>query len=346
MSEQYVARADGLVKEFRLGGGRTLRAVDGVSFEVRRGETLGLVGESGSGKTTVARMLIRLEKPTAGRIDFEGRDITALRGSALRTAVRRRMAMVFQNPSTSLNPYQRVGDVLAEPLRVHKVGDSAERHRRVMEMMEQVGLDPAFAGRYPQELSGGQRQRVGIARALMLDPSLIVADEPTASLDVSVQAQVVNLLQELQRQRGLAYLFITHDLALVRHLSHRIAVMYLGRVVESGPAAELFADPAHPYTAVLASMQRDSEHRIVPTGAIPSPVNRPPGCAFSSRCPLAAARCVEQAPPLVTVAEGRQAACHFPGELRLGGELGNRTVPAPPPLTLPDSELLTLKKGG
>ncbi|MDX6744076.1 oligopeptide/dipeptide ABC transporter ATP-binding protein [Actinocorallia sp. A-T 12471] len=346
MTQQPVARVADLVKEFRVGRGRVLRAVDGVSFEVGRGETLGLVGESGSGKTTVARMLIRLEEPTAGRVEFEGRDVTALKGGPLREAVRRRMAMVFQNPSTSLNPYQRIGDVLAEPLKVHGVGDAADRARAVREMMEQVGLDPAFAGRYPQELSGGQRQRVGIARALMLDPSLIVADEPTASLDVSVQAQVVNLLQDLQRDRGLAYLFITHDLALVRHLSHRVAVMYLGRVVEIGPVAALFAEPAHPYTAVLASMQRDAEHRIVPRGDIPSPIDRPSGCAFRSRCPLARERCATEAPALAPVAEGRQAACHFPGELRLAGVDLHRALPEPPPLVRPDSALLTVKKGG
>ncbi|GAB2863417.1 dipeptide ABC transporter ATP-binding protein [Actinocorallia aurea] len=346
MTPQPVARVTDLVKEFRVGRGRTLRAVDGVSFEVRRGETVGLVGESGSGKTTVARMLIRLEEPTAGRVEFEGRDVTELGGEALREAVRRKMAMVFQNPSTSLNPYQRIGDVLAEPLKVHKVGDAADRERAVREMMEQVGLDPAFAGRYPQELSGGQRQRVGIARALMLDPSLIVADEPTASLDVSVQAQVVNLLQDLQRDRGLAYLFITHDLALVRHLSHRVAVMYLGRVVEIGPAADLFADPAHPYTAVLASMQRDAEHRIVPQGDIPSPIDRPSGCAFRSRCPLARDKCATETPALASVAEGRQVACHFPGELRLSGAAQHRALPEPPPLVPAGSDLLTSKKGG
>ncbi|SEF60073.1 peptide/nickel transport system ATP-binding protein [Thermomonospora echinospora] len=336
-----VARVNGLVKDFRIPGGRVLRAVDGVSFEVGRGETLGLVGESGSGKSTVARMLIRLDRPTAGSVEFEGADITALRGAALRRQVRRRMAMVFQSSSTSLNPYQRVGEVLAEPLRVHRVGEAGARGRAVETMMERVGLDPAFAGRYPRELSGGQRQRVGIARALMLDPSLIVADEPTASLDVSVQAQVVNLLQDLQRDLGLSYLFITHDLGLVRHLSHRVAVMYLGRLVEVGDTAQVFAEPAHPYAAMLVSMRRQAEHRILPAGEIPSPIDRPSGCVFRSRCPIAQARCERDVPPLVEIAPGRRAACHFPGELRPGGTDAPVHVPAAPPLVAP----LTSQKG-
>jgi oligopeptide/dipeptide ABC transporter ATP-binding protein len=337
-----VARVSDLVKDFRMPGGRTLRAVDGVSFEVGRGETLGLVGESGSGKTTVARTLIRLQRPTSGRVEFEGADITALRGAALRRRVRRRMAMVFQSSSTSLNPYQRVGDVLAEPLRVHREGDAGSRQEAVAAMMERVGLDPAFAGRYPQELSGGQRQRVGIARALMLDPSLIVADEPTASLDVSVQAQVVNLLQDLQREMGLSYLFITHDLGLVRHLSHRVAVMYLGRLVEVGETARVFAEPAHPYAAMLVSMRREAEHRILPAGDIPSPVDRPSGCVFRSRCPIARDRCATDVPPLAEIAPGRHAACHYPGELRPGGADAHALAPAAPPLVAP----LTSQKGG
>ncbi|RSN72091.1 MULTISPECIES: ABC transporter ATP-binding protein [Actinomadura] len=335
MTDETVARVTGLVKDYRVPGGRTLRAVDGVSLSVGRGETLGLVGESGSGKSTFARMLIRLERPTAGTVEFEGADVTRARGAELRRRVRRRMAMVFQSSSTSLNPYQRIGDVLAEPLRSHKVGDKASRRAAATAMMERVGLDPAFAGRYPHELSGGQRQRVGIARALMLDPSLIVADEPTASLDVSVQAQVVNLLQDLQRDLGLSYLFITHDLGLVRHFSHRVAVMYLGRLMEVGDTARVFADPAHPYTASLVSMRRDAEHRIVPAGDIPSPVDRPSGCVFRTRCPIARERCAAEAPPPAEIAPGRTAACHFPGELGVGGADVHVHAPAAPPLVAP-----------
>ncbi|MGI5330613.1 ABC transporter ATP-binding protein [Actinomadura nitritigenes] len=333
--EPPVVRATGLVKDFRAPGGRTLRAVDGVSFEIGRGETLGLVGESGSGKSTVARMLIRLERPTAGTVEFEGADVTAARGAELRRAVRRRMAMVFQSSSTSLNPYQRIGEVLAEPLRVHRAVPSGARGDAVAAMLERVGLDPVHAGRYPRELSGGQRQRVGIARALMLDPSLIVADEPTASLDVSVQAQVVNLLQDLQRDLGLSYLFITHDLGLVRHLSHRVAVMYLGRLVEVGTTAEVFAAPAHPYAATLVSMRRPAEHRIVPSGDVPSPIDRPSGCVFRTRCPIARDRCATDVPPLAEIAPGRSAACHFPGELAPGGDEESVPVPAAPPLVTP-----------
>ncbi|MBE1536560.1 ABC transporter ATP-binding protein [Actinomadura algeriensis] len=335
MNTEDVARVTGLVKDFRIPGGKALRAVDGVDLAVRGGETLALVGESGSGKSTLAKLLIRLDRPTAGTIEFEGADITALRGAALRRTVRRRMAMVFQSSSTSLNPYQRIGDVLAEPLRSHRVGDAAARRAAAAEMMERVGLDPAFAGRYPHELSGGQRQRVGVARALMLNPSLIIADEPTASLDVSVQAQVVNLLQDLQHDLDLSYLFITHDLGLVRHFSHRVAVMYLGRLVEVGDTERVFADPAHPYTATLVSMQRDAEHRIVPVGDVPSPIDRPSGCVFRARCPIARDRCATDVPPLTETAPGRTAACHFPGELRPGGADLHARTPAAPPLADP-----------
>ncbi|WP_017604951.1 ABC transporter ATP-binding protein [Nocardiopsis alkaliphila] len=316
-----VLRAHDLAKHFSMGGfGRSrkvLRAVDGVSLEIGRGQTLGLVGESGSGKTTVGRTLIRLYRPTSGTVEFEGRDITTSSGNRLRRDVRRRMAMVFQNPSTSLNPYLRLGEALAEPLVVHGIGNAAERRTRVGEMMELVGLDASMAQRYPQELSGGQRQRIGIARALITDPSLIIADEPTASLDVSVQAQIVNLLGDLQRELGLAYLFITHDLALVRHISHRVAVMYLGRLMEVSPAESLFTEPLHPYSTVLASMHQEREHRIVPRGDIPSPMTPPSGCVFRTRCPIAREHCATQTPPLREVAPGRSVACHHPGELKL-----------------------------
>ncbi|WP_326696859.1 ABC transporter ATP-binding protein [Streptomyces sp. NBC_01754] len=348
-TEDPVVRITDLVKEFPVRGHgkgkKTLRAVDGVSLEIGRGETVGLVGESGSGKTTVGRTLIRLYRPTSGGLEFEGGDITSARGARLRGLVRRRMAMVFQNPSTSLNPYLRVRDVLTEPLQVHRIGDAAERRATVDRMLDRVGLDPAMGDRYPQELSGGQRQRVGIARALMLDPSLVVADEPTASLDVSVQAQIVNLMQDLQEELGLAYLFITHDLSLVRHISHRVAVMYLGRLVELAPTAELFDTPLHPYSAALASMQREPEHRVVPVGDIPSPIDRPTGCVFRSRCPVATEQCA-RTPPLAEARPGRFVACHHPGRLALGGDGGTlRTAPARVPLVPRPTTAASVKEG-
>lgn len=329
-SADTVLELHDLVQHFPGPGGTTVRAVDGVSLQVRRGETVGLVGESGSGKTTVGRAALRLYRPTAGRVVFEGTDVTRLKGRQLSRTLRRRSAMVFQNPSTSLNPFLRIEDALAEPLIVHDVGNSDERRRRVEETLDLVGLGGRMGSRYPHELSGGQKQRVGIARALMLDPALIVADEPTASLDVSVQAQVVNLLQDIQAERGLGYLFISHDLALVRHLSHRIAVMYLGRIVEIGPAADVFDTPLHPYAASLASMQLAPDKRIVPGGDLPSPSNPPSGCPFHPRCPIARDICAVERPPLegnVSPGSGREVACHFPGELTLAG--GSTDIPAP-----------------
>jgi oligopeptide/dipeptide ABC transporter ATP-binding protein len=334
-----------LVQYFPGPGGTTVRAVDGVSLRVERGETVGLVGESGSGKTTVGRAALRLYKPTGGRVVFEGTDITGLKGRALSRVLRQRSAMVFQNPSTSLNPFLRTEDTLAEPLIVHRVGDGAERRRRVGAALDRVGLGNELGSRYPHELSGGQRQRVGIARALMLNPALIVADEPTASLDVSVQAQVVNLLQDIQAERDIGYLFISHDLALVRHLSHRIAVMYLGRIVEVGTAAEVFDAPLHPYAASLASMQLAPDMRIVPQGDLPSPSNPPPGCPFHPRCPIARDVCAVERPALVPaddVRTHRQVACHFPGELTLSEKPAHAAAPAAP---LPPSMRKTLAAG-
>ncbi|WP_110241858.1 ABC transporter ATP-binding protein [Nocardioides gilvus] len=331
-----VLELDEVVQTFHGKGGLKVHAVNGVSLKIARGETLGLVGESGSGKTTVGRAALRLYTPTSGRITFEGADVSRVKGRKLRRILRRRSSMVFQNPSTSLNGYMRLGEILREPLDVHRVGTPAERKRKVEEILDVIGLDAAYAQRYPHELSGGQRQRVGIARALMLDPSLIVADEPTASLDVSVQAQIVNLLEDIQAERGLAYLFITHDLALVRRISHRIAVMYLGRIVELGAAEDVFARPQHPYTASLASMELTPEHQIIPEGELPSPANPPPGCSFHQRCPIARPQCARERPELTEVADvvsgqPRSFACHFPGELTLA-LADERVVTVPPPL--------------
>lgn len=327
-----------VVQTFPGARGNPVHAVNGVSLTISRGETVGLVGESGSGKTTVGRTALRLYDPTAGEITFEGHDVTRIKGRALRNVLRRRTAMVFQNPTTSLNGYMRLGDILREPLDVHRVGTASERKAKVEQILDRIGLGAAYAQRYPHELSGGQRQRVGIARALMLDPSLIVADEPTASLDVSVQAQIVNLLEDIQTERGLSYLFISHDLALVRRISHRIAVMYLGRIVEIGSSEDIFTRPLHPYSASLASMELEPEHRIVPRGELPSPAKPPSGCAFHGRCPIARPQCATDRPAL-TVAAGaasageRAVACHFPGELTLAAST-HRSTSAPAPLPL------------
>lgn len=293
-----------------------VRAVDGVSCEVGPGETVGLVGESGCGKTTLGRAAIRLLKPTFGRIVFDGEDITALDDRALRP-LRRKFQMVFQDPYGSLNPRMTVGAILGEALDIHRLApDDVARRERIGELLRDVGLDSAHAGRYPHEFSGGQRQRIGIARALAVEPRLIVCDEPVSALDVSVQAQIVNLLQELQQRHGLAYLFVAHDLAVVKHISHRILVMYLGRVVESGDSAGVCRDPKHPYTQALISAvpvvdPASKRARIVLGGDVPSPIHPPSGCPFHPRCPVAEARCRMDVPPLREVTPGRQVACHL-----------------------------------
>ena len=330
MSEPLVTVRD-LVKTFPVHRGvlrrpARLRAVDGVSFVIGRGETLGLVGESGSGKSTLARCLLRLLEPDRGTVTLDGTDVRALRGRALRR-FRRRMQVVFQDPWGSLNPRMRVGTAIREPLEIHGMATAAEAGARVASLLEEVGLDASFAARWPHELSGGQRQRVGIARALAPEPEFVVLDEPVSALDVSVQAQVLRLLRTLQERRGLTYLFIAHDLAVVRQMAGRVAVMYLGRVVEQGPAAPLYRAPRHPYTAsLLAAVPAPDPDapraRVLAGGDPPSPVNRPDGCAFHPRCPHPAkdARCRAEDPMLRGIEAGREAACHYAeqlGEVRL-----------------------------
>ncbi len=310
-----------------------VRAVDGVSFRLDRGETLALVGESGCGKSTTARLVLRLIEPTAGTVWFEGQDVTAMTGEPLRS-LRKRLQIVFQDPFASLNPRMTVGEILEEPLIVHGIGDARSRADRVAALLGQVGLAAYHAQRYPHEFSGGQRQRIGIARALAVEPSLIVCDEPVSALDVSVQAQVINLLKDLQRALGLSYLFIAHDLAVVKHMADRVAVMYLGQIVEIGPAAALFANPRHPYTrTLLAAIPRPDPHRThvqaVATGDVPSPMNPPAGCRFHTRCPLAVDRCRTEMPVLGAVGDGHSAACHRSAELPpLDAETAAASAPA------------------
>jgi peptide/nickel transport system ATP-binding protein len=295
-----------------------VRAVDNVSLAVRPGETLGLVGESGCGKSTFGRCLTRLYDVTSGQIRFEGRDIANLSRGALRP-LRSRMQMVFQDPSASLNPRRRVRELLAEPLRVHRRGNAAAIGARVRELVNLVGLLPDHLSRFPHEFSGGQRQRIGIARALALEPSLVVADEPVSALDVSIQAQIVNLFLDLQQRLGLTYIFIAHDLSVVRQISTRAAVMYLGSVVEIGPTETVFHAPAHPYTKALISAvpvpdprSLGRRQRIVLGGDVPSPIDPPSGCSFHPRCPLATERCAAERPLLRPLGDGREAACHYP----------------------------------
>lgn len=303
-----------------------VRAVDGVSLSIQKGETVGLVGESGCGKSTVGRTILRLYRPTGGRIVFDGQDITTAGGASLRS-VRRRMQMIFQDPYASLNPRMTAAGIVSEPLEIHGVGIKGERHQRVRDLLATVGLDPSYGDRFPHEFSGGQRQRIGVARALALHPDLIVADEPISALDVSIQAQIINLLERLQGEFGLTYLFIAHDLSVVRHISDRIAVMYLGRIVETAGSRELYERPLHPYAVALLSAVpipdpsvEGRRRRIILSGDVPSPSDPPPGCHFHTRCWLRERlgnpdRCVAEDPALRTLSSGHEVACHFAEEV-------------------------------
>lgn len=322
MTNQTLVEVNNLTKHFPASHKQIVRAVDDVSFVIQRGETLGLVGESGCGKTTVGRCLLRLIEPTNGQVRFDGRNLTEFGKTELR-GLRRRMQIIFQDPYSSLNPRMKVGEIIGEPLVVHGVGNKLERRERVAELLGVVGLDPDYANRYPHQFSGGQRQRIGIARALALNPDFIVADEPVSALDVSVQAQIVNLLQDLQQKFGITYLFISHGLAVVKHISSRVGVMYLGKLVELAPADEIYSRPLHPYTrALLAaipipepqSAKREAEKL---KGDLPTPLNPPSGCRFHTRCPFTTERCKREEPTLVEIAPGHWAACHLHNSLSM-----------------------------
>jgi oligopeptide transport system ATP-binding protein len=297
----------------------TVKAVDGVSFNIAPGETLGLVGESGCGKSTLGRAIMRLTEPTHGKIFLDGEDITRMNGSALRSR-RRKFQMIFQDPFGSLNPRMTVEQIIGEALDIHGLTDSkSARQKRIFELLKDVGLDPVYAQRYPHEFSGGQRQRIGIARALAVEPKLIICDEPVSALDVSVQAQIINLLGDLQQEHGIAYLFIAHDLAVVEHISRRVMVMYLGKIVETADAKTIIRDPQHPYTQALISavpeVDPDSKRqRIVLPGDVPSPIHPPSGCPFHPRCPIAEEKCKTEVPAFRDVGNGHFAACHFAGK--------------------------------
>lgn len=322
-NDNVLLRVDNLMMHFPIRRGvfqrqvGAVRAVDGVSFDIKRGETLGLVGESGCGKSTTGRTILQLYKPTAGGVEFDGVNLVTLKGEEMRK-MRRKLQMIFQDPYASLNPRMTVEQLVGEPLMVHSVATGAEIHERVTHLLDLVKLNPAFASRYPHEFSGGQRQRIGVARALALQPSFVICDEPISALDVSIQAQVVNLLEELQEQFNLTYLFIAHDLSMVKHISDRIAVMYLGVIVELASRDELHAKPLHPYTQALLSavpipdpIADAKRERIILKGDVPSPANPPSGCRFRTRCPIAEGVCAESRPDFREIRPGHFVACFF-----------------------------------
>jgi peptide/nickel transport system ATP-binding protein/oligopeptide transport system ATP-binding protein len=333
-SQDAIIEVRDLTKHFPISKGIVLRrqvgavrAVDGVSFAIRRGETFGLVGETGCGKSTTARLITRLLPVTSGEVLFEGQDITRLGGAELK-ALRREMQIIFQDPYSSLNPRKSVGSIISEPFAIHGLEKGpGERKKRVQELMDLVGLNPEHYNRYPHEFSGGQRQRIGVARALALKPKLIVADEPVSALDVSIQAQILNLLRELQREFGLTMIFIAHDLAVVRHMCDRVAVMYLGKIVEAAPSDTLYRQPRHQYTGALMSAvpvadpELAGRDRRLLTGDVPSPANPPSGCRFHPRCPAAQAICSTEEPPMRDMGAGTLAACHFPLSEREAAEI-------------------------
>ncbi|MCK4318891.1 dipeptide ABC transporter ATP-binding protein [Candidatus Bathyarchaeota archaeon] len=312
--KMYFPITQGVIFQRRIGD---IRAVDGISFDVRRRETLGLVGESGCGKSTTGRAILQLYRPTAGDVEFDGQSLVKMKGEPLRR-MRRRMQMIFQDPYASLNPRMTVGNIIGEPLDVHNIMSSRERRERVQELLQIVGLNPYFVNRYPHEFSGGQRQRIGVARALAVRPEFIVCDEPISALDVSIQAQIINLLEELQEEFGLTYLFIAHDLSVVRHISDRVAVMYLGKLVELTDRATLYENPLHPYTKALLSavpipdpVVEDQRRRTILKGEVPSPANPPSGCNFHTRCPSKLPVCDQVDPEWQDVGGGHWVACHL-----------------------------------
>ena len=351
LRKYFPVKATGLVRR-TIG---QVQAVDGISFQVPKGGSLGLVGESGCGKSTTGRLITRLYDPTSGSIRFEGQEIGSLSNSKMRP-LRRNIQMIFQDPYSSLNPRHTVGSIVATPLRVHNVVPKAQTLARVQELLEVVGLNPEHYNRYPNEFSGGQRQRIGIARALALNPKLMVADEPVSALDVSIQAQVVNLLQDLQKEFDIAFLFIAHDLAVVRHFCPEIAVMYLGKIVEIGDRESIYSHPRHPYTQALLSAVPDVKQaaiggrreRIRLAGDVPSPINPPSGCRFRTRCPIAQEICAKHEPPLLQIGPRQKVACHFPGPLGAHpsqpvttGLLGVDHAGSPDPTLTPTTENLT-----